>query len=130
MKHLIFTLLISMSAIYVKAQIVIPLILPNSCSLSTGIDKIQNLEQTATLKLFPNPTDGAFSLTIESATLIGEIGIEIFNSSGTECYSIPAFCNFNVMVRQIDAAHLPNGVYFLRVISENTELTSSFVIQK
>jgi hypothetical protein len=117
----------SISTIFAKAQIVVPLTLPDNCNVGTGIEQTQNQLKTSSIKLYPNPSEGTFSLAIESSSVIG---IEIYNSSGIKCLEIPAYSNSNKMIRQIDVAYLPNGVYFLKVISENSELNSSFVIQK
>jgi hypothetical protein len=61
--------------------------------------------------VFPNPTDGKLVVSSEYSVE----GIEIFDIMGRKCYVSRVTCNENT----IDISHLPTGMYFIRIQTDN-----------
>jgi len=77
------------------------------CEVFVGINELQN-----DIKIYPNPTTG--ELTIRSYEL-GITNIEIFDTYGKkQSHASRVTSNENI----INIAHLPAGVYFVKVYSE------------
>jgi agmatine/peptidylarginine deiminase len=82
-----------------------------SATIVTGINEwtIDNGE----LKIYPNPTDG--QLIIENGELTIE-NVEIFDMMGKNVSRLTSHISHPI---SIDISHLPSGIYFLRIQTEN-----------
>ena len=69
------------------------------------------------LSLFPNPTNGIITIGSDKNYLL-------------ELYSVEAKIILNDFGNQIDISDIQNGVYFLKIIQENTNNSASFKILK
>lgn len=92
-----------------------------SWKVAIGIPELNNHSED--LKLYPNPTAGAFTLDFNNQTFDGQL--EIFSMNGQSVYhqdiNSQAILEFNL--------ELPKGLYFLRLSSQNQNLTQRLVIQ-
>jgi uncharacterized repeat protein (TIGR03803 family) len=84
-------------------------------------------ESSGTLKLFPNPNNGRF--TIQSSVVSGESTVEIYNMLGERIHSTPLSIQNSTF--NISISGQPAGIYMYRVITETGNLVSEgkFVIE-
>jgi uncharacterized repeat protein (TIGR03803 family) len=89
-----------------------------------GLNELASSE--GTIKLYPNPTNGIF--TIQSSSVNNPSSVEIYNTLGAKIYN----SKLNSTNTTVDISNNADGVYLYRVLSESGELVSEgkFVIQK
>ena len=98
-----------------------------SLSISTN----ELLDKKHTINIFPNPASTSFS--IETSSTTGELlKVAIYNSNGQ---LIKSDVDFQKQVNssqdnQYDVSDLNNGVYFVKVVSENSSKTMKLILQK
>lgn len=93
-----------------------------SVTLPTGIDQIFGTENN--IKIFPNPSNGIFSINQYSTN--NNRTIEIFNVLGEKIYSI---MDNNQTKRDIDLSQSPKGIYFVKLYDGDKISTEKIVIQ-
>lgn len=91
-------------------------------SVTTGSCNLQ-LDQleAASLKVFPNPTNGTFTVNANE----GIESIEVFDLFGR-----PVFVQVDLMHDKVDANSLPNGYYIVRVQLPQETLQTKILIKK
>ncbi len=94
-----------------------------SCDTSDNIDSIC----FGSHLLFPNPNNGKFTIKLPDNSP-DDYQISIFNSIGAKVYSADLSAKDNNNKLYIDTGNLKEGFYLLNSISENSNLTSSFII--
>lgn len=67
------------------------------------------------ITIFPNPTDGLFSVEISDIEIAVNASITIFSTSGKEIYTIKE----PDAVNDIDITDSPNGMYILKIIVDD-----------
>jgi uncharacterized repeat protein (TIGR03803 family) len=79
------------------------------------------------VKLYPNPSNGVFTVEVKSEELRTKSTLEVYNMMGEKVYST----TLNSANTQIDLSGKPAGVYLYRVITESGEPISQekFIIQ-
>ena len=100
---------------------------------SIGITGMTNpLEDKKSIKVFPNPSDGAF--TIEIPVLKGEnVKIEIFDITGVRVLSRQLDINSNnkLLIKQNLGSKIPEGIYTIVVtVDETVRYSTKAVIMK
>ena len=80
----------------------------------------------ATLKVYPNPLTKDNHLNVKFATII-TAKIQIFDVTGKLAITDEID---NVKSKQINTSVLTNGVYFLRLFTDNTSITRKVIIMK
>ena len=87
----------------------------------------ESITKNTCIDIFPNPNNGFFTLQIFEL-IQGVADIKIINIAGQEVWSN----RIHIAEQQIniDVSFLPNGVYYLRLTSENKSFISKFVIAK
>ncbi|HOI31896.1 MAG: T9SS type A sorting domain-containing protein [Bacteroidales bacterium] len=78
-----------------------------SCYLITDINEIEN----PIVELFPNPANTQTSLKLPENTVLSQTQIELYNPAGSLLYKAKPGSHFH----KIDVAHLPKGLYLVRV---------------
>ena len=75
---------------------------------------LQEVERKTTMRVFPNPTLGIFTLEINGLNQTDNVNVEIFTARGEKLQSE----NFiNGHRHQFSLADYPAGIYFIRVIT-------------
>lgn len=89
---------------------------------------IEDVEKDlSNLSVYPNPTSGELNIEIRSNKIRGEIDIEIYDICGHLVQNRQSVKG-NVSQLPIDVSDLAEGMYNLRVVSDQQILTEKFVI--
>ena len=80
----------------------------------SGVVGTEDLEMVDFL-VYPNPTDGVFSIEFDAS--IQESEVRVLNNLGQQVYLLNDQANTNVRV--VDLSHLPAGIYFVELTTEN-----------
>jgi M6 family metalloprotease-like protein len=87
----------------------------------TGTSNIENISNENNFEIYPNPSSGIFNLNINfdysEISLTNVIGEEIFK-------------NINQQVNQINLSDQANGLYFLKIKTNQEVLTRKIIISK
>jgi len=94
----------------------------NDCMGYTGIKEIQ---QTADIKIYPNPANGRLTLSLPSS-MSEDADIEIFNILGKNVLSLHHASGDAI---DMDIHSLPSGVYVVRCVKEDKVISKRFVKQ-
>ena len=86
---------------------------------TVGISEINNGKPS--LVIYPNPTDGKLKIDNKELKIKS---IEIFNTIGQPLLSIPSIMSPEI---EIDISHLTDGLYFLRIKTENGIITKKLI---
>ena len=90
----------------------------NFSTITVGINKAAN---KLGLSIYPNPTNGIFTLNVKAKNVI----IEIMNTTGQVI-----FTKTNVNTNeQINLSNNPKGIYFVTVISNETVTTQKVIVR-
>lgn len=84
----------------------------------------ENIVSSNTINIFPNPSQGFF--TIQSETSIGRGEIKVFNTLGEIIYQN----NLSSNTTELDLSNQPNGVYFVKINSNENSITKRIIISK
>ncbi len=80
-------------------------------------------DQTSNAKfaVYPNPSNGVFTLEVESEDNLGDIQVEVYDITGKSVYTDNFFAGTSLM-KQVNLSNLNGGIYFLRTVinGENT----------
>ena len=111
--------------------------IPNGCSpnksssstllsnkISVGTASVENY-LTSQMEIYPNPSDGLFTLKISDLISNGKNEFEIINSIGQVMYSIEIV---NKLETKINLQEYANGVYFIR--HKNGNWMEKFIINR
>jgi hypothetical protein len=83
---------------------------------------------TAELSIAPNPVSNLLNINLETVTSIKNGEISILDYTGKVLYSETLKNKVgNRIQQQIDVNHLPNGVYILKISTDNGQLVRRFV---
>ena len=82
----------------------------------------------AGINLFPNPSTGNVNLNFNSA--IGNVVIEVSDVQGRLVYTLSENISSANTTKQIDAGDFGNGIYSVRIITNDNVYTDKLVIQK
>lgn len=127
------TVLLNSGNMSTGANTVSVLVTENGCSASdtvviTMIDdvSIENALNNVEMNIYPNPTSGVFTMTINGFS--GQINMEIVNLTGQVVYTekLDAKINFNA---NFDMRTLAKGVYYIK-LSNNTGVKTQKLIIK
>ncbi len=97
-----------------------------SNSTATAIPEFSNFN----MKVYPNPSTGAFYLNIESTGMneAGDVIVKVFNSSGLQVYYVVLGSIQGSYTKMINLSGSGKGLYFMQVITDTG--SSTFKIEK
>ena len=78
------------------------------------------------MQISPNPNYGSF--TIASYLLLQNTEVSIYSSNGQLILNIPVVSRINN--QEVSLENLPNGVYFVRLKSDEHSITETFTVMK
>ncbi|MEI8005468.1 MAG: C25 family cysteine peptidase [Bacteroidota bacterium] len=91
----------------------------------TGVNDAANLG----FEVFPNPTDGKFTISFNSRSAIS-VDVVIFNSLGSTVYSEKGMQISGQFNKVVDFTGKASGIYYIRLQSEDGNLIRKLVIGK
>lgn len=95
---------------------------------TTGLNNLQ--AELPIVDLFPNPTSGVINLTVANVNYATTTVVNVINAIGQNVIE-PVSIKTAGSQHSIDLSHLPNGVYYLSVkTNENKSVTKKIVISK
>lgn len=106
----------------------------NSCSVSDTVvivvDACTSIEElaAATISVHPNPNNGMFTLTMNAAAAT-EMSVEVFSVDGRVVYTERMNVNAGSFTTNLDITNLSNGIYYLRVVTGNSQSMVKLVKQ-
>lgn len=86
---------------------------------------VNTYDQGKSIKVFPNPSKGNFSLEIKDFS--GNVTISIYDVNGRQVYSLKD-ANFDNQ-KTIQAGNLQSGLYILKVSGENLNHTQKIMVE-
>ena len=89
-------------------------------------------ENVSTLQVavIPNPNNGAFELNIQNNEMAAEATLSIFNVMGQIVYTENMTLVEGELNKAIQLTHISNGIYFVRLQSNNRTIERKIVINK
>lgn len=103
-----------------------------SCSASgrlTNEEDDKGLVQETLLLIFPNPTNGKFSLELPSEPTT-TITLEVFDSYGRKMLYPSSIKEVNSRLYEINVSNYPSGIYFIRVKHNKEWITKKVFLSK
>ncbi len=103
----------------------------NGCSTSKTFTYvgISQLDAATSLRVFPNPTTGAGSFSIEfTAPQAIEATIQVLDNAGRVIYTAPEQFKAGLNISQVPVASLSSGLYFVRIISNDVVKTTKLLV--
>ncbi len=98
----------------------------NSAAVADStIDKLDFSDNTASLKVSPNPVSTTLNIATKGLEQNKELTISVVSVSGSTIKTIRS--NTSAQVVQIDVSSLNNGVYIIKVVCGNKVLSQQFV---
>jgi hypothetical protein len=92
----------------------------NNIAVWTAPLGVNELESTnAEITVYPNPSNGVFTVEVKSEELRTKSVAEVYNMLGEKVASLPSQGGFNT---QIDLSKEASGIYFYRIVSETGNL--------
>jgi PKD repeat protein len=91
--------------------------------------RIENLSTDFTISVTPNPNNGVFKISMASFKG-NRINLSVFNPVGTLVYEEPDFAINDKSSKTIDLSTLKEGIYFLKVKSDDATITRKVIIRK
>ena len=105
-----------------------PMIQINVISPALVATGIKNVEiETVNFDLYPNPNNGQFELKL-NGTENETVKIKVFNLIGENVYETETLNDNNT--KKINLNGISNGVYFIKVNSNNKEFTKKVIVNK
>jgi len=95
--------------------------------ISPSPTSIDENELSATLNIFPNPSNGFVNLEYISGRQ-GAVSISVISTLGATVYASNGVSNGS-MNKTIDLSNLTKGIYFVTVSSDNVTTTKKLIIQ-
>jgi pimeloyl-ACP methyl ester carboxylesterase len=95
-------------------------VIPLNIRPVVGVTAINNIEQNANIKVFPNPANGVFNFQLAGNLLING-RVEVYNAMGQKiCSQIIKSVQFS-----IDIQNKPGGLYLYRILTDKGSLVAS-----
>jgi hypothetical protein len=96
-------------------------------SLNVGITGVRDVDEPKNIIVFPNPSQGRFSISLNNSN--SPLNICIFSPLGRVIYSIDIPKISSPFIKEVELDHPIKGLYFIQITSgDGSTSTSSFVI--
>ncbi len=128
-KKFIFLLFFIIAASYAKSQTVVNLNLPYNCNSTHVAIEEQKANKPAKLDVFPNPSEGSFTINVEYKNNIEKATIRIYNYEGKVILNESVYCNSNKFVKQINLQNIVSGNYIVVFKNAEKEISTKLIIK-
>ena len=82
------------------------------------------------VSVYPNPSDGRFTIELSGINQPGNTSARIMNGLGEEVFFLPGMISSGTWREEIDASHLPAGIYFIEIKTLSSFQTSKITLVK
>jgi hypothetical protein len=100
----------------------------NNCSSNQALISAISNETLNEIKLYPNPSNGEIQIKIPDGKLDELYTFEISDITGKLLFKADKYFNLDKIVTI--QTNLPDGIYFLNISKENTQLFKSKIVIK
>ena len=94
------------------------------------VTSIEEFENSVIVNLFPNPTDGEFSISYESDQFIGDVIVRIYDAVGRIVQNDKFIINNNSMNKQFDLSNYTYGTYMVQIITKDGVLVKPIILSR
>jgi hypothetical protein len=114
------------------AVAIAPCIGENTDEMTLTIDQCtdvyENINQTLSLKLFPNPTKSIVSINVFSEKE-EKFTLSVLNFQGQQIFGGDFIADRGKYNNQIDFTYFPKGIYYVIVKTENSAITKKVILE-
>lgn len=96
-------------------------------TITTGIKA--SIEPKSTISIYPNPTNGVFSVDIQSVKDATDIALDIYNITGQKVLSLSREFT-KTKHYQVDLTEMPAGIYLLNVTTRNETRVEKIIVSR
>ena len=100
----------------------------NSATQYVLISGIHDVESSAGVSIFPNPTTGNFTIDFSNSSINGIASIEVVNTFGQKVFSADEKVASATFKKQIDLSAAARGVYFVEIKTTDEVFTKKILI--
>ena len=102
----------------------------NTFNFSTGTVGIdENNSKVNDINVFPNPTTGKVNITLDASNQ-SDIDVLVTDIVGKEVFKDKFNSVSGNNIYSINLSHLPEGLYLIKIISENNSFTRRIILDK
>ncbi|HTB31273.1 MAG TPA: T9SS type A sorting domain-containing protein, partial [Bacteroidia bacterium] len=100
-------------------------------SVTIGINEIKPVDNDE-VNIYPNPNNGNFTIALSHAELVSasQTNMEVYNVFGEKVYATFLTQTPKEALSEVNLSALPNGVYFIRIVNREANITKQVVIEK
>ncbi|MEA3446382.1 MAG: T9SS type A sorting domain-containing protein, partial [Bacteroidota bacterium] len=116
---------------------IVELIAENDCGSDTmfkeiyvRVTDIEEFGNSVLVNLFPNPTDGRFTISYETDHFVGDIIVRIFDAVGRIVEEDKFFIDNISMDRQYDLSNYNYGTYMVQIITKDGVLVKPIILNR
>ncbi|MCR5013955.1 MAG: T9SS type A sorting domain-containing protein [Bacteroidales bacterium] len=127
MKKIFLSCCFMLFAAIAFGQTVVELDLPDPCS-NLSVEEVTP-NQNIDFSIFPNPTDGNFTLSIESVNSLGQVKMEISDPSGAIVLSEKYRTGDNRLQTLLNVSNLSSGFYFITLYNKEGRIVKKLIVK-
>jgi hypothetical protein len=90
---------------------------------------ISEMSENWTVNVFPNPSDGVFSIKISSLSNL-PVSLELMNTLGAVVYRMDNLSVATSKILDLKITNQPEGIYYLNLKGDGVSLIKKVIIQK
>ena len=129
MKKFLFLVVLSVAAQWLVAQVEVTVMLPNPCT-GVGIADYVLPGSAMDFDVYPNPSDGNFTLSIRDEVKVGKVGVTIIGMRGDLIMQESYFSSNQEMQTQINLNVFAAGTYVITVEGEHGKLSKQLIVTR
>lgn len=129
MKKYLLLLVFSVAAQWLVAQVEVTVMLPNPCT-GVGIADYVLPGSAMDFDVYPNPSDGNFTLSIRDEVKVGKVGVSIMGMQGDLIMRESYFSSNQEMQTQINLNSLAAGTYVITVEGERGKISKKIIVTR
>ena len=100
----------------------------NSTTVYVLISDIEEAMGDGSILIYPNPSSGSFMVEWLNGLMAGEVSVEVVNTLGQIIFSSTEKISSTNRTKEIELHNAANGVYFLKIKSQNISLKKKIII--
>lgn len=97
--------------------------------LVLGLDEINSGGMNGTFSVYPNPSNGNFSIIGSNLKMAGKINLEVVNVIGQSVYSKHAIVSNGELVESIDLGNISDGIYIVKIGNGTDKISTKLVVK-